>query len=647
MSYLKKITTLSLGLGFMISSCSQQEPMASIVEPSTIVNGKQAEKTEVISLSINAGFGLKDSDNTTRALQGSTFYRGRLRPYIIDNRVDVTVYLGSTTSGQFSSETLSFEYDKKTNSIHYRGNISVPQDLLQASDLKMFLVAANAQRLNGSTLTMQDVNTEVFVNKEFADDETLTIDAPYFSDWIAVNTYVDGDKLDVARTKVTMKPQGHIIKLQLGSSITALSNVYLTAIQLESTAISENGSYTLPTSSNDIDKMPVFTPEFTDPNTKFRKITLPVNEVVLDNNITRTVYLWVENTPDAPADKWTRAFAKVKYNKPYISLEYTRDNPWWSGLNGKTIPLYYTNSSFEATGSTMNMLIDNIKISSPLDRTGPSSYIAGAFSDVNYGYIDENDPNVNNKTPKFGPHFRDREYSNFTRYTWPYLAGKNWVGDNVDPINVPSQDINSKNGNFYIPTLDEFRALFPTDSRVAPLFNLTFGYSNNNDVSVEERVKVGNRNSAPSQYTSTYRYVGNFEAAGKAVRAIRFKGGNNKYKSIYLYRELQINNGTNSRIQLQSYHLGEFFPEINTISDFEAFKAKYPQATHHGHTTERMMPTDRAEANNAIRYWVNNPSNGNATSIYYNYSNGTIQERTSPVGDKNVAATVLVLRDLK
>lgn len=162
MSWIKFIATIVLGL--FIASCSNQEPIAQKSELSSNTQFTYTGLVETISLSLDAGLDL-NSESTTRALSGSTFYHGRLRPAINGDKVDVMVYLASGDTKQFSQEKLSFDYDKKTNSIHYRGNITVPKGLLQAPNLKMFLIVANNAKVRDGKIHMENVNTEYFENK--------------------------------------------------------------------------------------------------------------------------------------------------------------------------------------------------------------------------------------------------------------------------------------------------------------------------------------------------------------------------------------------------------------------------------------------------------------------------------------------------
>lgn len=108
--------------------------------------------------------------------------------------------------------------------------------------------------------------------------------------------------------------------------------------------------------------------ELTDETNKFRKIELPLtSEAILDNNTTRTIFLWVAKIPEQTESPWTRTFAKVKYKMPILDRTFT--NAGWDGVNNpKIIPVYYTNSDFSRTGSTMAMSIDDVKTISPIDR---------------------------------------------------------------------------------------------------------------------------------------------------------------------------------------------------------------------------------------------------------------------------------------
>lgn len=637
MSYFKSITALVLGLGLVLTSCSKQEPLTPNVDPNTEApTNPQMGPTEVVSFSANLGFGFKQPNKELRALEGTTFYRGRLRPNIKNGEVKIWLYLGSETLKTLTPQELTFTYDQSTNSIHYRGTITVPEGLLKAPDLKMLMVAAKEANVSNNTITInQTLKSDVFVDKNFADGDVLPIDVPYFSDWIDVRDYVDGKLLDVARRNVMMYPQGHVIKMELSSKITALQNVMLQGYKIESTAVTDKGSYALPKALTDIGKAPVFTPTLSDPDHNFNVIELPIPEVALDNS-TRTMFIWVGQIP-SPATPWTRTFVKTKFNNPVLDPAFT--GAWWDGFkNSKLFPVYYSGIHFPNGGSTMSMTLDNIMVMSPIDRM--------AYIYASNDYSNRGDYTVKDRPLKLGA-WGHREYANMTRYTWSWLLGQNYVGDSPDEIVISdAKEPNSRNHKYYIPTLDEFRIILPTDQALSNVFRLDPS-NKDNEITVNERVKLGNRKTGSKVYASTYQHYPKGDGTNNLVIGVRFKGGDNRHKMVYQYRALSQGNPSTSRIQIWTYYLGEYYPEIQKPNDFRNFTQNYPGATLPS-IEERMLPwsMNNGTHKSGNSYWVNNSDGVNSTYVDYNYVVGSISEKKASIGDQSVNNTIIIMRDL-
>lgn len=675
MSWINK--TVALFVGLALVACSKQEPQALQTESSTHSESAYTGPKETVSLALNASL----DGSEARALDGSVFHRGRLRPNISGGKVKVWLYLGSQGIPQgtpkFSEEELEFDYNKETNSVHYRGEIQVPQGLLGASDLKMLLVVANGAKISNGVLTMRNVKTQVFENKTFADDETLPIDVPYFSKWMDVRDYVTtsyNEKqkkmepfLDVARTDVLLRPQGHVIKMELSSSVTALDNLNIRALQIESNAITDGGTYALPTSADHIGVQPVFTPDLTTdkvPAThKFRKIVLPVDKAV-DNSKTRTIFLWVAQIPGQTAQTWTRTFARVEIPNPIISPTFTGGGAWWNGASAKEhhkklFPIYYTQSDFARTGSTMAMHLNNLSVTTPITRL---AYSYASQSARGNGFSDRTSVGGPNLPLGLAPIWEARFYTDYSHYTFDWLAANNYLGDNPTPIVFDASstpDPNSRGVDFYIPTIEEFRAILPTDPNLSATFRFPLQINNylaNNTPAqtVTERVKLGNRKmTTPKNYESTYQFIK--QKKETEVLAVRFKGGDNRHKTIYRYRNSKMDSNGVASIQLQAIYLGEFYPEINTPEDVVNYANNYPGATPF-FGGEVIVPEERIlplNSNNwsTIRgnlYWVNNVSGNTATYFEYDYSTGRIAERTTTLGQQRPQENVVILmRDFK
>ncbi len=645
MSWIK--TTAALAVGLALVACSKQEPQA--LQSGAGVNTINTTSTytgprETVSLSLQAGFGLKESESEARALEGSVFYRGRLRPKIEGNKANILLFLGSTQLNVLDRQELEFDYNEETNSVHYRGNMNVPAGLLQAPDLKMLLVVANKTKINDATLTMSGVKSDWFENKVFADGEKLSIDVPYFSEWLDVAQYVSGTKLDVARTKVKLLPQGHVIKVELSSSITTLPGAIAKELQVESTAITDGGTYTLPALPTDIGTQPVFAPTLLDPANKFHKFTIPVSQAFenLDNSKTRSIYVWVAPTSGA-TKKWTRTLAHVQ--TPNTILLNSFSGSWWDGFPTKAkklYPVYYTNSAFDNTGSTMSLNVANTTIVSPIERF--------AYAFPSKDYVDTGDHTslmVNQEPWNLPLDFGKRQQTGYSLYTWSWLENKGYVGDNAQSFLFSNAgDPNSRDVEFRIPTLEEFHVILPTVAPKAAARTMA---------PVQERVKLGNKNTPAMTYSSAYQYYHNVQGSGfRGMIGVRFMGGDDRYKTVYRYRALEPNNPGVAAMQVQTFYVGPYYPEIQTAQDFVDFQRNYPGATWPNNEipVERILVASILEKNYATpslfpgnRFWINKADKTNSTYVEYNYGNGTISLKEAPIAE-NQRHTVIVVRDL-
>lgn len=650
---------LALGLGLVFVSCSKQEPEASLPKPEPQTETRISKPSESVQFVATLGF-----DEELRALEGTKFHRGRLRPQITQGAVEVMMYLGSQAKAILSPQTLNFQYDEKTNSISYRGQITLPQGLLSAADLKMLMLVSNSNQVSGSSLNIQNtIKTEYFNNGTFEDGTPLSdMKVPYSTGWLDVSSFVDGDKLDVARTEVMLKPLGHVIKLELDAQQTALSEIKFLGFRLESTAVTDKGSYALPQRPEQIGNAGddlVFTPTFDTKQQggtkKIGSIELDIPEKPLATGTTQTVFVWVEQIPTANLQapynsanktRWTRTFAKIK--KTVTVLDHNFTKAWWDGFSGVDLPVYYTTSNFSKKGSTMSMVLDNPKVISPIERVA-YSYAANRFLDRG-----TNDGNYNeDQTPNLGQ-WEQRQWAYVSLYSWSWLAGQNYVGDSYQTMTFPSApDPSSRSVKFRVPTLEELAVILPTQSVQAGLrFEAA---SDGAIVSVSERVKLGNSETAPSTYEAAYKSYKNLGHNLSGTLSVRFKGGDNRHKTVYQYRGLDLTSKGTAANQVQTFYLGNFYPEIETPDDYRNFSANYPDATAPPTTSERVLPvnsrllkenagTDNFKGNT---YWVRNASGNQATYVSVNYSSDTqsIEVKTQDKADNSSRHTLIVVRD--
>lgn len=648
-------------LGLLYASCSKQEANEPLVNPSGKVSSGTSAPAEVMQFVANLAL-----EDNLRALEGTKFYRGRLRPSIENGEVAVNVYLGSKSLSKFSPQTLNFKYDETTNSISYRGAISVPEGLLKATDLKMLMLVANAGQItadNQSLSVSNTIKTPLFDNSTFADGEKLAdMKVPYSTGWLDVSGFVDGDRLDVLRKKIVLKPLGHVVKLDLDVRQTALDEITFRGFKIESTAVTDRGTYALPqeaTQIGDEGEDLVFTPTLGSQNGKIGLISLPAaqEEVITKGSPkVKTMFVWVEKIPQAslkaPYDtkpsRFTRAFVEVKYAKPVMDNSFAPG--WWNGFEGRNIPVYYSNSNFSKSGSTMSMLIDNPKVVSPIDRMA-YTYMGRVFT--TYEQKQSVFVNFQDDTTHDLGAWGDREKAYQTHYSWSWLESQNFVGDARVPITFPSsREEKIRTAHFRIPTLEELAAIFPTQSVGAGL-----RLDNHNGTAIEiqsETVKLGSEGSAPASYSATYQTYTNMGANSPGAWAVRFKGGDNRYKTLFMYRLLKRTSKGSAKNQVQTYYLGSFYPEINTPQDYKNFATAYPDATGPWLTSERILPTDARNAmpNGSFRghtYWVATPAptpdQATYVSLDYTSSNESVQVKYQSKSEARKRA-VIVIRDI-
>lgn len=655
MNLSKVMLSLSLWLGIAFVSCSKQDPEVSSAKPVALTQSNYSGPTETIQFNADLGF-----NEELRALDGTKFYRGRLRPQITDGTVEVKMYIGSQAMNMLSPQTLNFQYDEKSNSIFFRGQITLPEGLLSATDLRMLMLVSNNNQVSGSSLNIQNtIKSEFFDNGTFADGTPLSdIKVPYSTGWLDVSSYVEGKTLDVLRTKVLLKPLGHVIKLELDTQQTALSDIKFLGFRIESTAITDMGSYALPQTYTQIGNVGddlVFTPRFDTTaqgaTKKIGSIELDAQEKSLTTGSSQTIFVWVEQIPtkdlqapyNSKTSRWTRTFAKIK--KPQTVIDHTFTKAWWDGFDGVDIPVYYTNNDFSKKGSTMSMILDNPKVISPIDRVA-YTYAANRFLDrgTNDGYYNED------LTPNLGE-WVQRQWTYVSLYSWGWLASQNYVGDSHQTISFSRvYDPNSSNVKFRVPTLEELAVILPTQSVKA---GLRFG-ADGTPIQVQtERVKLGNSETAPNSYAASYQSYGDIQNYPVAL-GVRFMGGDDRYKTVYQYRGLDVTSKGTAANQVQTYYLGSFYPEIQSPQEYRDFSTNNPDATAPPITSERVLPmnsrllVENAGSSNfkGNTYWVRNTSGDKATYVSVNYSSTTenvevkTQDKTS-----EVRHTLIVVRD--
>lgn len=654
--YLSKAILL-LGLGLAFGSCAKQEPSTSLVKPSEPTENNISVSTPRETIQFAANLSL---DNHLRALEGTKFYRGRLRPYITGETVSVRVYLGSKTQAQLSPLTLNFKYDEESNSIAYRGEINVPEGLITASDLRMLMLVANEGQISSDNAKLditRTIKSEFFDNGTFADGTALAyMKVPYSTGWLDVSGLTERNKLDVARTKVTLKPLGHVIKLEVNVTQSALEEVTFKGFRVESTAVTDRGSYTLPQDASHIGDEGtdlLFTPVLGSSRGKIGAFDLTATSEVITKTRpkAKTVFVWVAQIPSsslqAPyktrSERWTRAFISASLSKPVMDRTFT-GGAWWDGFGGRNIPAYYSTNDFSKKGSTMSMQLDNPKVISPIDRM-PHTYMGLTFADRNAVAMQDD---AGHNLGSWG----DREKAYQTHYSWSWLEAQNFVGDARVPITFPnSPEENSRTIKYRIPTLEELAAIFPTQSVGA---GLRIVYHNGTAINVDsEVVKLGGAGSAPASYSATYQTYNNLGSGLSGALAVRFKGGDNRYKTLFQYRMLESNSKGVARNQIQTFYMGSFYPEINTPAEFRNFATNYPDATPPRETSERVLPTDARNAisGNNFRghtYWVANPAPTSDQITYvsldYTSPNESVQVRYQDKTDSRKRA-VIVIRD--
>lgn len=655
----KAIWGLVLGLAF--ASCSKQDPEASLTKPTmpTASNILIPGPTEPIEFAADLAL----EGGGLRALEGTKFYRGRLRPKITGGTIPVRVYLGSKTRAQLSPLTLDFNYNEETNSIHYRGKINVPDGLIEAADLRLLMLVTNDGQIttdNSKIDITSTIKTAFYDNGAFADGTALDdMKVPYSTGWLDVSGLATPHKkLDVARTKVLLKPLGSVIKLEVDVNQSALEEVTFQGFRIESTAITDKGSYALPQNHNQIGEpganLP-FTPVLGSKNSKIGTFELLANEevIVKASPKSKTVFVWVEQIPQtslqAPynsrAERWTRTFVKFKKSKPVLDHSYA--NGWWDGFEGTMVPAYYTKSDFSKTGSTMAMELDNPKVVSQIDRFSPT-YMGKTFASSNRETMQDNVLGLGA--------FAQREMRYYSHYTYSWLEQQNYVGDARVPIVIAdAPDPNARAVKFRIPTLEEFATIIPTDPAVGQAMRLR--WHNGQPIDIDsERVKLGGVGSSPASYSATYQTYSTIPGATTGFTgalAVRFKGRDDRHKTLFQYRLLDAS-GQGAKVQIQTFYLGGFYPEINTPREFEEFIKNYPDASHtvnQNPMSERMLMPDAPRLGNfKNRYWVASPAPNpdQATYVEYNYHNGTnpsVMVGYETKTDQNKKYTVVLIRD--
>lgn len=590
-TYIKFVFTLA---ALLTTACSKEEhtPLQHTAQ-STIAT---QEVTLALSAQLSNDVELSALEKSNaRALENKMLFKAKkLRPVISGGKIKVVVVIGSTTVNQNShSEELDWDYNPETGYATYVGKLTLPKSFMTAEarrGLKMMLVAAPSGCYNKSSnsLNFGDRLAEMSSNTDGAE---LPFAIPYFSEWMDLSSAdISNDSfIDTSKKNIVLKPQGNIIRIEVqDQTANDRWKLQLKGLRFESNIMSLRGAYNLSFSPQTVGTSPVYTPSTEEQSlyTKYQNRGVgssfasvyyhskAVEQKAFRNK--RTFYLWVKARTNVE-NPYLRSYLELVVPEPPIS-----DWGWWNGKNGKVIVAGYAQTNLSRNGVLRLNCTDERKIFSPITRFAHS--VASRTFDINGSLpVDEDNWTLAGVTQnKYYP-FLTTAHS---LYSLRYLQNKGFLGNRTrQAIRFPSFSRTSGGSHDWrIPSGDELSALIPAmtlnNNRAFAFLNAKNNKGQKHTSANKETVKLWH-NEAASSYKGSYINMGEQQgekammARTWALRLYDSEQHRNRWKTFYQYRMLDNDQTEPSlaAIQIQTYYLGEYFPDIKNIEDLERYGA--------------------------------------------------------------------------
>ncbi|MDO4708022.1 MAG: hypothetical protein Q4A61_06365 [Porphyromonadaceae bacterium] len=479
-------------------------------------------KTRVVHIDLSAG---QQQDALRVAFGLQTDGSGALSGLQMSDRDVIMRVAVRRGDGEPQIQDLHFKKTKGQNHATYSGQISVPTGGTGSYKIAALLMREVGSKEDGAEVFLvndkvpgrsaRESNTNVIIPQ----GDELKINIPYISHWQDITITEAGV---VAPVTLDMKPFGTILRMRIKNETTAPQTFHW--VNLLSNAFVHYGAFSLKDEESG-------RPRFFQGNTEETLLKLApgvtVPGKVGDNaSYSPWMYTWVAPRLN-PQHQPFRTLAQL-----YIKSNMSEDTPYQAFATKAALPTGSVALTLTYNGphqSNYGEVFENpVEFgATPSEFKSPLSFISEfPLNQAGDAFISSYDPSS----------------ADVGRFTY----------DQAMAFNTPR----SIDGHSYsLPSVQELRGIFPPQvNSGTPMIRLPFGRA----VEVTEHdIKLGD-------------VVGSFQAdyiriqSPATLFAIRFKGGDDRYRTAFRYRHLR--EGTHNNLVVESTYLGN---ETVTLSDIQ------------------------------------------------------------------------------
>lgn len=554
--------------GLLLAACSKElgnEPQLHNTAPTA---QSVVDNVPRVKFSLQA----RTSVESLRALGNLKNIEDRLRPTVTaDNKVKILLVVGSTTTPSEAVDIVetNWTYVPDGNHLFFDGDVAIKESLVSdaaRSGLQMMLVVAPEGSYDATS-------KKLTMTPRLATQEQMTtgtgFSIPYFSDWIPLADYMEGNSISLKGRDFHLKPQGMVLQVRAREFDPGnVGNIKLRRVSFESNIMSRSGDYAL--GSVQAGAQVSYTPASTEqpvgdtpqgtstggydavsfaqhPNKNqiyYHEFTTPTEPIL---GGTQVYYLWTEARPNVQ-QPYTRTYMEVRVGDPLLSDAFVGNDAPWTGSNGKRrLVVHYSNNDFTSNGATLDISYNPHNALTPLNNY-PATYFANAIN------TDGVTPSVDLE-PIALHNYAQRNYSSHTLYTWKNLrnhrtGNKNpsspqydmtiqVMGPNIEydqrtvrfqtnPYQFTNLAPNTKDNNtlWLMPTVEQLACLLPvsTGDVARDFFKATTSSRGEHKGTVDELVSLGSYMFTPTRYRAHYVTGGTETDGSHSIYALRFLG---------------------------------------------------------------------------------------------------------------------------
>lgn len=612
--------------GLLLGSCSKDlgnEPQLS--NATTATEQAAGDSIPRVKITLEA----RTSVEGLRAFGNLKNIEDRLRPTVTtDNKVKILLVVGSTTAQSQPVDIVetTWTYVPAAGHLYFQGDVDINAALVAdaaRAGLQMMLVVAPEGSYQAGTKQIQ-MTQRIATQDQMTKGQGFAV--PYFSDWIQLADYMEGNKISLTGRDFRLKPQGMVLQVRAREfESNNVGTIKLRRVCFESNVMSRSGHYELGSVSvgGAVAYTPAETPVGDAPQGESaadgydavsfahhpKKNEIYYHEFKTSNEPiiggAQVYYLWTEARPNVQ-QPYTRTYMEVRVGQPLLSDDFVGNDAPWTGSNGKRrLVVHYSNNDFSASGGTLDISYNPHNALTPLNNY-PATYFTHTINPD--GIV----PNVD--LEPIGLHNYDqRNYSSHTLYTWKNLSNHRTgnknpgspqsdvtvqvMGPNIEYSlrNVTFQNsqyqftnlapnTRDNNTSWLMPTVEQLACLLPvsTGDVTRDFFKATTSSRGQYKGTVDELVNLGSYKFTPTRYRAHYVTGGQESDGSHSIYGLRFVGiadgaspadvpytGNVTSQTIpsdqnktLYYYRYYNTDEATKRLVIEARYLGSYFPEV-------------------------------------------------------------------------------------